>query len=99
MVSVRAASGVRAMTTTHPAELERSEAGGQNPFAAPIARLTRVHSSLLAKHRGYALLVEIVLKTRDHDPSLLAKQAAYSLLYAVPSMLIMLISLAAIVDK
>jgi len=58
-----------------------------------------VHASLLAKHASYAVLVEIVQEIRDHQPSQLAKQAAYSLLYAVPSVLIMLVSLAAIVDK
>ena len=58
-----------------------------------------VHASLLAKHAGYAVLVEIVQEIRRHQPSQLAKQSAYSLLYAVPSVLIVLVSLAAIVDK
>lgn len=53
----------------------------------------------MAQNRVYALLAEIVLAIKEHDPSLLAKQAAYSLLYAVPSILVMLVSLAAIVDK
>jgi membrane protein len=65
----------------------------------PLASLTRWHTAMVAKHRGYALLVEIALAIKEHQPSLLAKQAAYSLLYAVPSALIMLVSLAAIVDR
>jgi membrane protein len=65
----------------------------------PIDRLSRLHASLQARNRGYALLTEMALAIKEHQPSLLARQAAYSLLYAVPSMLIMLISLAAIVDK
>jgi len=58
-----------------------------------------VHASLLAKHASYVVLVEIAQEIRRHQPSQLAKQAAYSLLYAVPSVLIVLVSLAAIVDK
>lgn len=54
---------------------------------------------MLREHAGYALLVEIVQAIRRHQPSNLAKQSAYSLLYAVPSVLIVLVSLAAIVDK
>ena len=48
---------------------------------------------------AYAVLVEIAQGIRRHHPSKLAKQAAYSLLYAVPSALIVLVSLAAIIDK
>jgi membrane protein len=61
--------------------------------------MSGVHDSLLAKHAGYAVLVEIAQEIRRHQPSQLAKQSAYSLLYAVPSVLIVLVSLAAIVDK
>ena len=61
--------------------------------------IASVHASLLAKHPGYALLFEIAEEIRHHQPSQLAKQSAYSLLYAVPSVLIVLVSLAAIVDK
>jgi len=57
------------------------------------------HAQLMAQNRAYALVAEIVLAIKEHDPSLLAKQAAYSLLYAVPSILVMLVSLASIVDK
>ena len=74
--------------------------------ADPRTSLTRVkdsiasaHASLLAKHAGYAVLVEIAQEFRRLQPSQLAKQSAYSLLYAVPSVLIVLVSLAAIVDK
>jgi membrane protein len=72
----------------------------------PRARISRVkeslsgfHASLLTEHSSYAVLVEIVRQIRQHQPSQLAKQSAYSLLYAVPSVLIVLVSLAAIVDK
>jgi membrane protein len=61
--------------------------------------LSSVHASLLGKHAGYAVLVEIAQEIRRQQPSQLAKQSAYSLLYAVPSVLIVLVSLAAIVDK
>ena len=54
---------------------------------------------MLAEHTSYAVLVEIVQEIRQHQPSQLAKQSAYSLLYAVPSVLIVFVSLAAIVDK
>jgi uncharacterized BrkB/YihY/UPF0761 family membrane protein len=63
------------------------------------ASIANVHASLLAKHPGYALIFEIAEEIRHHQPSQLAKQSAYSLLYAVPSVLIVLVSLAAIVDK
>jgi membrane protein len=61
--------------------------------------IASVHASLLAKHPSYAVLIEIAQEIRHHQPSQLAKQSAYSLLYAVPSVLIVLVSLAAIVDK
>jgi membrane protein len=61
--------------------------------------ISSLHASLLAKHAGYAVLVEIFEEIRRQQPSQLAKQSAYSLLYAVPSVLIVLVSLAAIVDK
>ena len=58
-----------------------------------------VHASLLAKHASYTVFVEIAQEIRRQQPSQLAKLSAYSLLYAVPSVLIVLVSLAAIVDK
>lgn len=61
--------------------------------------LSRFHASMLAEHTSYAVLVEIAQEIRQHQPSQLAKQSAYSLLYAVPSVLIVFVSLAAIVDK
>jgi len=61
--------------------------------------ISSVHASLLGSHVSYAVLVEIFQEIRRHQPSQLAKQSAYSLLYAVPSVLIVLVSLAAIVDK
>jgi len=61
--------------------------------------ISSAHASLLARHASYAVLVEITQQIRRHQPSQLAKQSAYSLLYAVPSVLIVLVSLAAIIDK
>ena len=61
--------------------------------------LARLHGSLQAEHASYALLADIVQSIQRHQPAMLAKQTAYSLLYAVPSVLITLVSLAAIVDK
>jgi hypothetical protein len=58
-----------------------------------------VHASLLTRHASYGVIVEIAQEIRRHKPSHLAKQSAYSLLYAVPSVLIVLVSLAAIVEK
>ena len=82
--------------------LPRAEETGADPRTS-LTRvkesLSSVHASLLAKHASYAVLVEIAQEIRRHQPSQLAKQAAYSLLYAVPSALIVLVSLAAIVDK
>jgi membrane protein len=63
------------------------------------ASLASTHHALRRQQRWYALLAEMVAEARAHKPDMLAKQAAYSLLYAVPSILIMLISLAAIVDR
>jgi membrane protein len=53
----------------------------------------------VATSTPYAILAEIVQGLQKYEPSLLARQSAYSLLYAVPSLLIMLLSLAAIVDQ
>lgn len=62
-------------------------------------RLASFHATRQRDHAGYALLVAIVQEIQRHQPANLAKQSAYSLLYAVPSVLIVLISLAAIVDR
>src|ERR671912_576942 len=82
--------------------LRRARDTGANPPAS-LTRvkesIASVHASLLAKHASYAVLFEIAQDIRRHQPSQLAKQSAYSLLYAVPSVLIVLVSLAAIVDK
>ena len=61
--------------------------------------LVRFHARQRAAHPAYALLAEIVAEIHSRQPSLLAKQAAYSLLYAVPSLLITLVALAAFIDK
>ncbi|MCA9880504.1 MAG: YihY/virulence factor BrkB family protein [Thermomicrobiales bacterium] len=64
-----------------------------------MASLKQRHATLKAASAPYAIMAEIVHSFQQHDPSLLARQSAYSLLYAVPSLLIMLVSLAAIVDQ
>jgi membrane protein len=82
--------------------LPRAEETQRDLRTTPIRvkeSIAGVHASLLAKHVSYAVLVEIAQEIRHHQPSQLAKQSAYSLLYAVPSVLIVLVSLAAIVDK
>jgi membrane protein len=61
--------------------------------------LKQRHAHLVATSTAYAILAEIVQGFQKYEPSLLARQSAYSLLYAVPSLLIMLLSLAAIVDQ
>lgn len=64
-----------------------------------LASLKQRHTTLKATRTPYAIMADIVHSFQQHDPSLLARQSAYSLLYAVPSLLIMLVSLAAIVDQ
>lgn len=64
-----------------------------------VASLKQRHAQLVATSTPYAILAEIVQGFQKYEPSLLARQSAYSLLYAVPSVLIMLLSLAAIVDQ
>ncbi len=76
-----------------PPDKAQANAGG------PLDKLKRVHASLMASNRWYVLLVEIFTSIQEHRASMLAQQAAYSLLYAVPSILVLLISLAAIIDK
>jgi membrane protein len=49
------------------------------------------------RYRSFA--TDLFQEFRKHPVSMLAKQAAYSLLYAVPSILIVLVSLGAVVDK
>jgi membrane protein len=51
------------------------------------------------RRRLQSLAVDLFQEFRKHPISMLAKQAAYSLLYAIPSILIVLVSLTAIVDK
>jgi membrane protein len=82
--------------------LSRAEETKGALWAAPTRAkesLSSVHASLLVKHVSYAVIVEIAEAFRRHHPSKLAKQAAYSLLYAVPSAVIVLVSLTAIIDK
>ncbi|MGH2613667.1 MAG: YihY/virulence factor BrkB family protein [Thermomicrobiales bacterium] len=61
--------------------------------------LSRSHTAMRHEHVWYAVLADIVQEIREEQPANLAKQSAYSLLYAVPSILIVLVSLAAIVDQ
>jgi len=82
--------------------LPRAEETTRNLRTTPTRvkeSISSVHASLLAKHASYAVLAEIAQEIRRQQPSQLAKQSAYSLLYAVPSVLIVLVSLAALVDK
>ena len=64
-----------------------------------MASLKQRHAHLVATSTPYAVLADMVQSFQKYEPSLLARQSAYSLLYAVPSVLIMLLSLAAIVDQ
>jgi membrane protein len=47
----------------------------------------------------WSVLTDIVSGIQRHRVSLLAKQSAYSLLYAIPSLFVVLVSLASIVDN
>lgn len=75
------------------------EATSVSGISGIMASLKRRHAQLVATSTPYAILAEIVQGFQKYEPSLLARQSAYSLLYAVPSLLIMLLSLAAIVDQ
>jgi membrane protein len=93
------------MTATQPSERLEVASQGSNPVdevrsrvSSILANLTRTHQALLARNQKYALLYEFFQEYQEHQPSNLAKQTAYSLLYAVPSILITLVSLAAVAD-
>jgi membrane protein len=84
----------------NPRRVVRDTAGNPRAKVSQVKEFVLgFHASLLSEHPSYAVLVEIAREIRQHQPSQLAKQSAYSLLYAVPSVLIVLVSLAAIVDK
>ena len=92
-----AAEGAHSLSTTTGESAARAGTGsGINGF---MASLKQRHAQLVASSTPYAILAEIVQAFQKYEPSLLARQSAYSLLYAVPSVLIMLLSLAAIVDQ
>jgi membrane protein len=74
--------------------------GGLQARAANIReKLWRRHTAMRHDHAWYAVLADIGQEIREKQPANLAKQSAYSLLYAIPSILIVLVSLAAIVDR
>ena len=93
------------------AAIQRSEkATGRGSDAGPVgevqgklanlrARLERAHATQQSEHAWYELLTAIAQQIHRQRPANLAKQSAYSLLYAVPSMVIVVVSLAAIIDK
>jgi membrane protein len=83
-------------TTTSDSASAANNASG---ISRVLALLKQRHAQLVATSTPYAILAEIVEGFQQYQPSLLARQSAYSLLYAVPSVLIMLLSLAAIVDQ
>lgn len=89
----------QASYSTGPSIPARESGEQQSETSGPLARLKRMHASLAARYRWYALLAAIVLEIKEDQPALLAKQSAYSLLYAIPSILILILSLAAIVDQ
>src|SRR5688572_15159629 len=76
-----------------------ASSASQLPSSSPVETAKRFHARMLADHDWYALLAEMVQAFQRHHPSRLAKQTAYSLLYAIPSILLMLVSLAVVVDK
>ena len=104
-MAIRKAQGE--MTSTPIAETPREEKDEKTSpgerwrqaVAGVTAMLTRTHSRLMARSRGYGLLIAIVQGYQRQRPEMLAKQSAYSLLYAVPSILLVLISLAVLADK
>ena len=73
--------------------------GAGSAISGFMASLKQRHAQLVAASTPYAILAEIVGAFQKYEPSLLARQSAYSLLYAVPSLLIMILSLAAILDQ
>jgi membrane protein len=94
-----AAEGVQELSTTTGDTAAGSAAGAGSAISGFVDSLKRRHAQLAATSTPYAILAEIVQGFQRYEPSLLARQSAYSLLYAVPSVLIMLLSLAAIVDQ
>ena len=84
------------ITTTPDTAPNAEKASG---LSGLMASLKQRHAQLAASSTPYAILAEIVQGFQKYEPSLLARQSAYSLLYAVPSVLIMILSLAAIVDQ
>lgn len=86
--------------TTPGHESDASPLGAARIRAARMReRLAHFHAAQQREHAGYAVVAAIVQSIREHQPANLAKQSAYSLLYAAPSVLIVLVSLAAIIDK
>src|SRR5262245_115411 len=76
-----------------------SDSGPASAISGLMDSLKKRHAQLVATSTPYAILAEIIQAFQKYEPSLLARQSAYSLLYAVPSLLIMILSLAAIVDQ
>lgn len=72
---------------------------GSGTVARLVASAKQTHERLRREHMAYAIVVEIAESFQKHQPGLLARQAAYSLLYAIPSILLVLVSLAVIVDR
>ena len=60
----------------------------------------RIAEKLPRRLQGtWALAVALVNGVRQHRVSMLARQAAYSLLYAIPSAIVLAVSLANIIDQ
>lgn len=90
----------------------QQEASSQQNVAAPspiergkaaMGRLTAAvrqrHQQWRAHNAVYAFAAEIGREYQAHNPGLLARQAAYALLYAIPSVLLVLVSLAVLVER
>jgi membrane protein len=74
-------------------------ARGKDLAARLSAAARRRHERWRAQSPAYALAAEIAQSFQEKNPGLLARQAAYSLLYAIPSVLLVLVSLAVLVDR
>ena len=74
-------------------------ARGQDSLARLSAAAQQQHERWRSQYTAYALGTAIIQSVQEHNPGLLARQAAYSLLYAIPSVLLVLVSLAVLVES
>jgi membrane protein len=86
----------------HPRPAERAPTtaeDGQGAGERLMVSVRAAHERLLREQTAYGVLVDVARAYQKHQPGLLARQAAYALLYALPAILLVLVSLAVIVER